>query len=69
MGDRHRSVLRAVFGEDHLVVPGQMGEPLTQVDDRSMQDPLLVVDGNDERNSRGGLAHPGEGSGLYHRER
>ena len=45
--------LRAVLGEDDLVAPRERDEPLAQIDDRGVKDRLLVVDGDDDGDSRG----------------
>jgi hypothetical protein len=52
VADLDRAVLRAVLGEDDLVAPPQRLEPLAQVDDGGVEDRLLVVDGDDDRDVR-----------------
>src|SRR5262249_19210463 len=50
--DADRAVLRTVLGEDDLVRPTERREALSQIDDGSVEDRLLVVDRNDDRNAR-----------------
>src|SRR5262249_6543118 len=56
----HRAVPRAVLGEDDLVAPAERREPLAQIDDRRVQDRLLVVHGDHDRDAWNGR--------VYHRK-
>jgi len=54
-GDFDGAIARAVLREDDLVHPPERLEPLAQVDDSRVQDRLLVVNRDDDRNSRLGM--------------
>jgi hypothetical protein len=60
--DLDGAVLGAVLGEDDLVAPPERLEALSQVDDGGMEDRLLVVDGDDNRDVRVRRMRGGAGS-------
>src|SRR5438874_2453274 len=43
------AILRAVLRQEDLVAEPERVEPRDQIDDRGVQDPLFVVDGDDDR--------------------
>jgi hypothetical protein len=57
--DLDGAVLRAVLGEDDLVAPAEGLEALAHVDDGGVEDGLLVVDGDDDRDARVAAGHDG----------
>ncbi len=67
VADLDRAVLRAVLGEDDLVAPPERLEALAQVDDGGVEDRLLVVDGDDDRDVRiAGRTEEVTGSPTYY---
>ncbi len=59
LGDLDGSVLRTVLGEDDLVAPTERLQPLAEIHDGGVQDGLLVVDRDDERDARVSAGHDG----------
>ena len=66
VADLDGAVPRAVLGEDDLVAPAERLEALAQVDDGGVEDRLLVVDGDDDRDVRIRVSGAGHGSGSFH---
>ena len=52
VADLDGAVLRAVLGQDDLVAPAERLQSLAEVDDGGVEDRLLVVDGDDDRDVR-----------------
>src|SRR6185437_10436165 len=55
--DLHRAIARAVLAQQELVAPAEATQLLFQLQHRAAQDPLLVVDGDDDREVRRAVAH------------
>src|SRR5581483_8709982 len=48
LADRDGAIARAVLGQEDLVAPAELVERRDQIDHRGVQDPLFVVDGDDD---------------------